>query len=156
MYYTLRREYFWPKMVSDVILNVRNYQDCIQLRKQHLKHQSPMKLFLTTEPLAFVAMELLGPLQITARWNFFFLVVADRSTKTTRCIPLRNTTEDTITAAFLKYCAYAYGVPHYVLKENRKQLIAKFLYSVCGIFSSKTLSHHILLSADRRASRVVP
>lgn len=137
MYYTLRREYYWPQVASDVFSTVRNCRDCIRLRGTHFKHQKLMKLFFANGPLEFVAMDLFGPLKKTARGNTSILFITDRFTKMTRCIPLRNTTAATVAAAFLEYWVYAYGAAQYILTDNGKQFVAKFFDSVCGILGSK-------------------
>ena len=61
MYYTLRREYYWPHMASDSFSTVRNCTSCAAIRGTLVKSQKDLKLFPATGPLEFVAMDLLGP-----------------------------------------------------------------------------------------------
>ena len=84
MYYTLRREYYWPHMASDAFLTVRNCTSCAATRGTLVKNQKDLKLFPAAGPLEFVAMDLLGTLPRTAHGNQHVLVITDRFSKLTR------------------------------------------------------------------------
>ncbi|CDF39905.1 unnamed protein product [Chondrus crispus] len=100
MYYTLRREYYWPHMANDAFSTVRNCASCAAPRGTLVRHQKDLKLFPAAGPLDFVAMDLLGPLPKTAHGNRHVLVMTDRFTKLTRSIPLRTTTAHYLTTAY--------------------------------------------------------
>ena len=143
MYYSLRREYYWPHMANDVFMTVRDCVSCARNRATVQKFQKFMKLFPASGPLEFVAMDLLDPLRKTTRGFTFILVITDRFSKLTRCIPLRTTTAPVVAAAFLDYWVYAYGAPLYVLTDNGKQFTAKFFDAVCSMLGSR----HFLTTA---------
>ena len=104
-----------------------------------------MRLFSTTCPLEFLAMDLLGPLRRTHQGNEYVLVITDRCTKLCRSVPLRNTKAVTVATVFLYLWAYAYGVPSYVLTDNGPQFAAKFFEAVCTMIGIKhvfTTAYH--------------
>ena len=145
MYYTLRGEYYRPHMANDVYATVRNCQSCSATRGSIVRHQKDMKPFPAARPLAFVAMDPLGPLPKTAHGNQFVLVITDRFSKLTRSIALRTTTAAVVANAFLDNWVYVYGAPQYVLTDNGPQFAAKFFDSVCallGILHYLTTAYH--------------
>ena len=133
MYYTLRKNYYWPHMAFDALSVAARCESCAQVRGTQFRHQRLLKLFPATGPLEFVAMDLLGPLSKTKNGNRFILVITDRFSKFTRSIPLRTTTAASVAKAFLDHWVYAYGAPQYLLTDNGPQFIAKFFDSVCGL-----------------------
>ena len=88
-------------MASDAFSTVRNCTSCTATRGTLVKNQKEIKLFPAAGPLEFVAMDLLGPLPKTTHRNQHFLVITDRFSKLTRCIPLRTTTASVVANAFL-------------------------------------------------------
>ncbi|CDF40922.1 unnamed protein product [Chondrus crispus] len=145
MYYTLRREYYWPHMANDAFSTVRNCASCAATRRTLVRHQKDLKLFPAAGPLDFVAMDLLGPLLKTAHGNRHVLVMTDRFTKLTRSIPLRTTTASVVANAFLDNWVYVYGAPRYVLTDNGPQFAAKFFDAVCALLGVRhylTTAYH--------------
>ena len=145
MYYTLRREYYWPHMASDAFSTVRNCTSCAATRGTLVKNQKDLKLFPAAGPLEFVAMDLLGPLPKTAHGNQHVLVITDRFSKLTRSIPLRTTTASVVANAFLDNWVYVYGAPRYVLTDNGPQFAAKFFDAVCALLGVRhylTTAYH--------------
>ena len=51
MYYTLRREYYWPQMASDAFSTLRNCTSCAAARGTLVKNQKDLKLFPAAGPL---------------------------------------------------------------------------------------------------------
>ena len=102
MYYTLRREYYWPHMANDAYSTVQNCASYATTRGTLVKHQKDLKLFPAAGPLAFVAMDLLGPLPKTVHGHQHVLVMTDRFSKLTRSIALRTTTASVVANGFLE------------------------------------------------------
>ena len=133
MYYTLRREFYWPQMANDAFAVVGNCASCAQVRGTRYKAQKFLQLFPASGPLEFVAMDILGDLTRTSRHNRFVLVITDRFSKLTVAIPLRTITAAVVADAFLSHWVFKYGAPKYLLTDNGKQFAAKFFDSVCGL-----------------------
>ena len=51
MYYSIRREYYWPSMAVDCYNTVRNCETCAKNRVKLRKHKKYLRLFSATEPL---------------------------------------------------------------------------------------------------------
>ena len=62
LYATLRRQFYWPSMPSDVYRLVRSCQSCARERIQGVKRSSFLNLFPATAPFQDIAIDILGPL----------------------------------------------------------------------------------------------
>jgi Integrase zinc binding domain len=103
MIQSLRRSFFWPKMALDVTNTVRNCNTCANNRVKERSRSSYLKLFPATRPLAYVAIDILGPLPKTEHANRFLLVMTDRFSKLTKTVPLRTTTAFVCARAFCEH-----------------------------------------------------
>jgi hypothetical protein len=86
---SLRRRLFWPKMALDVTNTVRNCTTCAKNRVGKRSRSRFLKLFPATRPLAYVAIDVFGPLPKTEHGNRFLLVMTDRFSKLAKTVPLR-------------------------------------------------------------------
>ena len=132
-------------MANDVFSVSRDCLSCAAARGTRYKVQKHMKLFPATDPLEFLAMDLLGPLPRTHQGNEYVLVITDLFTKLCRSVPLRNTKAVTVGTLFLYLWVYAYGAPSYVLTDNGPQFAAKFFEAVCTMIGNKhvfTTAYH--------------
>ena len=143
MYETMRRDYYWPHMASDIHQTVTDCRSCARVRGTLRRHQKKLTLFPAAGPLEFVAMDLFGPLPKTAHGNKHILVITDRFTKMCRAIPLRTAQAPQVAQAFLDSWVYPYGVPDTLLTDNGPQFTAKFFESVCGLLGIR----HVLTTA---------
>jgi transposase InsO family protein len=118
-------------MYKDVEETVRQCNSCPKNRVQERKRVSLLKLFPATEPLEFVAIDILGPLPKTVHGNRYLLVITDRFSKLTRTIPVRTTNALAVAKAFCAHWVFAYGPPKFLPSDNGPQFVAKFFLKVC-------------------------
>lgn len=81
MYYALPMEYNWPPMAGDAYATIRNCASCAATRGTLVKNQKGLRLFLASDPLAFVVMDLLRPRTKTVHGNQHVLVINYRPCK---------------------------------------------------------------------------
>jgi transposase InsO family protein len=137
--------FFWRSLYTDVAEVVRNCPICSRNRIHERKRTSFPKLFPATEPLEYVAMDILGPLPKTEHGHRFLLVICDRFSKLTRTVPLRSTSALVVAKAFCEHWVLVYGLPRYLLTDNGTQFTAKFFLAVChdlGISKVFTTAYH--------------
>jgi hypothetical protein len=89
MFRSLRRRYFWRTMAAEVAETVKQCAVCPNNRIRERKRTSFLKLFPAAEPLAYVSIDILGPLPKTEHGNVFLLFITDLFSKLTRIVPLR-------------------------------------------------------------------
>lgn len=144
-YYTMRRTFYWPSMISDIQKMCKDCHTCAKERTRLRSHQSPMKLFPATEPLEFVAIDILGPLPRSTKGHQYILVITDRFTKLTRVTPLHSITAIAVAKAFIDDWVFSYGAPARLLSDNGSQFTAKLFQSACaqlGIKNVFTTAYH--------------
>ena len=139
MYQSLRREFYWPNMALDTHECVRNCSRCAKERINLKAHFQFLKLFPTSRPLEFVAIDILGPLTKTAQGNRFLLVMSDRYSKLAKSVPLASLSSYRVARAFCEHWIFAYGPPSYLLSDKGGQFTAKFFQHVCNILGIRNL-----------------
>ena len=130
---TLRRYVYWPTMVVDVYKHVEQCPACAKNRLCERRHTSAMKLFPALGPFLGLGKDLLGPLTTCRGGHKHVLVMCDRFTKVTRAISLRDATALTVSSAFIKTWAAAYGIPDSVLSDNGPQFSSVCYQGIPGL-----------------------
>ena len=140
MYQTLRQTFYWPSMSMDVYNTVRQCTSCAKERIAKRKHASYLSLFPAKAPLEYVAIDILGPLPYTTgKRNRYLLVIADRYSKLTKTVTLKNITAATVARAFVEHWVFQFGPPAELLSDNGGQFTSKFFQQVCLILCIKKL-----------------
>lgn len=111
LFRTLRREYFWQGVSTRCADFVASCASCARKRLMSQKRVSRMTLFPPSQPLEFVAIDILGPLPETKNGNRFLLVIADRYSKGAQTVPLAKITATDIAHAFFARWISKYGIP---------------------------------------------
>ena len=145
MYDSMRRKYYWPRMMSDIDQTTKDCRQCAEARGTRYKTQKPMKLFPALKTLGFIAMDLLGPFTTTESGSTNILVITDRFSKVAQVTPLSSTTAPAVANAFVTHWVIPYGIPSYLLTDNAPQFVAKFSEAVCLLLGLKhvtTTAYH--------------
>lgn len=101
MYQTLRDHYFWPSLAADVCGWVAECPTEAKIRLMGIRSRAYFRLFPDTEPVAALAVDLVGPLpRIPERYEYMF-VNCDRFAEITRAVPLKNLLALDIVSALL-------------------------------------------------------
>ena len=144
-FYTMRQQFFWPSMAADIRNVSRNCHACAKERVKLRSHQAPMKLFPATEPLEFVAIDILGPLPKAKDGSRYLLVMTDRFSKLTRAVPLKSISALKVAQAFVRHWVLAYGAPARLLSDNGSQFTSKLFQFICtelGIRNAFATTYH--------------
>lgn len=91
LYPTRRQKYYRPSLVADVYGYVAPCATCAENGLMESSQSSAVRLFPSTEPLAAIAVHLLGPLPRKPGGYEYLLVMCDRFTKLTWVSLLKNT-----------------------------------------------------------------
>jgi len=86
MYYTMRKAYYWPSMVTDIHTTITKCMTCAQNRLALRRHTTPLTLFPATEPLMELSVDIFGTIPASKKGNRFILVITDRFAKLTKCV----------------------------------------------------------------------
>ena len=145
MYVSMRLFFYWESMVADVYDNMANCGTCAKGRAGGRRRTNPLRLFLPTEPLSAVCLDLFGPLPKTAMGNRYLFVMADCFSKLTRVVALPRKGAETGASAFCDTWVAFYGPPDTVLTANGPQLTSTLFQGVCrlmGITNLHSKTYH--------------
>lgn len=139
MYYTLRRDWYWPSLALDCYSTVRACTTCAKTRIQLRKHTTHMKLFPSYSPIDFVAIDILGELIRSKNGNRHLLVISDRCTKLVRTVPLNTINAKVVAHAFVHNWVFVYGSPRHLLSDNGAQFTSRFMRETCRILGTQNV-----------------
>lgn len=104
------------------------------------KRASTLKLLSAFEPLASVAIDILGALPKSWCGFQFIIVVADRLSNLVQVVPLKCICSVNVAQEFLKLLIYKYGPSKTTLGDNEKQVTPKSLQSVIHLLEAANVS----------------
>ena len=113
----LQKRYYWPGMATEVQLWITECEICSRCRTPVLSKKAPMKSIEVGQPMELWAMDILGPLPMTARGNQYILVMSDHFTKWVEAVPMTNQRAETVAKAFVDEVVTRHGVPSKLLTD---------------------------------------
>ena len=84
----LQQQYYWPGMASEVQLWITECEECTCKKPIIASQKAPMENIKVGNPMELWAMDVLGPLPVTARGNQYILVMSDHFTKWVEAVPM--------------------------------------------------------------------
>jgi len=139
MYYTMRKAYYWPSMLTDVHTTITKRTTCAQNRLAVRRHTTPLTLFAATESLTELSVDIFGPIPASKKGNRFILVIIDRFAKLTKCVALRRITAITVASAIIDVWVSAYGPPDRILSDQGPQFMSNFFIAVMKMLGIETV-----------------
>jgi transposase InsO family protein len=91
------------------------------------------------------AMDVLGPLPMTARGNQYIMVMSDHFTKWVEAVPMLNQRAETVAKAFVNEVVTRHGVPSKLLPDQGRNFEAdlmKQVFSLLGVRKLRTSPYH--------------
>lgn len=138
MYNMLSQEFYWPHMANYVYKLVETCADCRKTRRYN-PHQRHIKLFPACSTLDFTKVNKLGPLLKTSTGNQFTIVMTYRFSNLTGAVPVSKTTASHSALSLIDSWIMAYGIPHFLLNDNRLQFKGKLFTALCHLGAIKEL-----------------
>ena len=150
----LQKQYYWPGMASEVQLWITECEISSRCRTPVLPKKAPVKGIEVGQPMElWAAMDILGPLPMTARGNQYILVMSDHFTIWVEAIPMTNQRAETVAKAFVDEVVTRHGVPSKLLTDQGRNFEADLMRQVLRQSSRrKKVANFDLPSANRRAS----
>jgi len=145
MYYTMRKAYYWPSMVTDIHNTITKCTTCAQNRLALRRHTTPLTLFPATEPLTELSVDIFEPIPASKKGNRFIFVITDRFAKLTKCVASWRITATSVASAIINAWVSAYGPPDRILSDQGPQSMSNFFIAVMkvlGIETVRTTAYH--------------
>ena len=114
----LQQRYYWPGMASEVQLWIAECEKCNRPKTPVSSQKAPMQSIEIGQPMELWAMDVLGPLPMTARGNQYILVMSDHFTKWVEAVPMPNQRAETVAKAFVNEVVTRHGVPSKLLTDQ--------------------------------------
>ena len=134
----------WPGVVRDVNRMCASCPICQKARPASTTKAPLYPLPVIKEPLARIAMDIVGPLKQTEKGNKYILVLMDYTTKWPEAFPLHNILTKTVVECLVEVMARL-GMPQELLTDNETNFISKVMKQFCiltGIKQIKTYPYH--------------
>lgn len=145
MYRTLRNSFYWVGMAVHCYSHVHNCVQCAKELVRKYKNTTRMTLFPAKEPLADVAMNILGELIKNPRDNRCLLVIVDRYSKIVKTVPLKSISALNVARAFGEHWVTAFGIPKTILTDSGSKLTSRLMsetYRILGAKGVYTTTYH--------------
>ncbi|CAB3992292.1 Transposon Ty3-G Gag-Pol poly [Paramuricea clavata] len=141
----LQRRYYWPGMAAEVQLWIAECEKCNRRKTPVPSQKAPMQSIEIGQPMELWAMDVLGPLPMTARGNQYILVMSDHFTKWVEAVPMPNQRAETVAKAFVNEVVTRHGVPSKLLTDQGRNFEAdlmKQVFSLLGVRKLRTSPYH--------------
>lgn len=130
----IRQYYDWHGMVTDIRAYIKACPIC-QKNKSQGATRAPMVIVSTAKhSFEKIAIDLVGPLPVTDRYNRYVLTVQDSLTKWIMAIPLPNQESDTVARALVEKVFLIFGSPEGLLSDQGANFMSKLIVSICKFF----------------------
>ena len=141
----LQQRYYWPGMAAEVQLWIAECEKCNRRKTPVPSKKAPMQSIEVGQPMELWAMDVLGPLPMTARGNQYILVMSDHFTKWVEAVPMPNQRAETVAKAFVNEVVTRHGVPSKLLTDQGRNFEAdlmKQVFSLLGVRKLRTSPYH--------------
>jgi len=139
----VRRRFYWPGYKEDIIRWTK-WCDVCQRRTDAGRQRAALQSIPVGMPMERMAVDILGPLQVTERGNRFIVVIADYFTKWTEAFALPNHKAATVADCLVTEVITRFGAPHQLHSDQGADFESKLFQEVCkllGINKTRTCSY---------------
>ena len=141
----VRSRFYWPGQRHDVVNWCKACAECASRKSPTRRRRAPMQSGLVGTPMQRVAMDILGPLPVTARENKYVLVVGDYFTKWVEAYPMPNMEAKTVAELFVNHFIARFGVPDVLHTDQGRNFESTLLKETClllGVQKTRTSPYH--------------
>lgn len=141
-YKRIKENYKWPNMKGDIKYFLKLCQSCQRNKHENKAARAPMEITTTSErPFQRLALDVVGPLDLTENGNKFIITMQDDLTKYSYAVPVPNHEAKTIANELVKFITI-FGIPESILSDQGTDFTSNTIKEVNKLFKIK----HILSS----------
>ena len=115
-YHECKSQMYWPTMLKDIQLHVQNCITCIKAKLSNNRQVHSGHLLLPAKANDTIAIDLLGGLPKSGRYNQILVFVCAYS-RFTHCVPMATGTAKEVISHLEEYAKW-YGNPSYLISDN--------------------------------------
>lgn len=125
----------WVNMELDIIDYIKKCHVCQIQKLQRIRHKSEAIIPDTpVNPNDKIAMDIFGPLPVTAQQNEYILSIQDMLTKYLILIPMRNATSESIIEGLFDHYIYTFGSPKHILTDQGQNFVSELIQNFENLF----------------------
>ena len=134
IYKTMKQYVAWFGMLADVKQYVNYCRTCKLAKTNPSKRAGYLQLFTPKAPYEMVAIDLVGPLPVTAKGNKYILTAIDRFSRFLRLMPVQSITGENIAVEFRANWILKHGTPKQILSDRGAQFTGYIFQILCRLF----------------------
>ena len=141
----VQSRFFWYDMKEDVTLWCKTCEACALKARPLKAPRAEMGSVRVGGPFERIAIDVMGPLQETERYNAYILVVSDYFTKWVEAYPLPNQTAPVVADIIAREWVPRYGVPGSIHSDQGTNFTSAVFTGMCtllGIDKTRTTPFH--------------
>ncbi|KAK3521358.1 hypothetical protein QTP70_003433 [Hemibagrus guttatus] len=131
--FRLQTRYYWYKMREDVSLWCHTCASCAAKARPLKRPQAPMGTVRVGAPMERIAVDLMGPMNETERFNRYILVVQDYFTKWVKAYPLPNDQAVTVAEVIAAEWVCRYGAPFTLHSDQGTNFESEVFQTMCEL-----------------------
>lgn len=141
--YRIFSQYFWPHMSTDIKEFIKSCPICQKARPPgSIKPIELGQMEVIGTPFQKVAIDIVGPLQLSDNKNRYILTLVDMATRWPEAIALKNITTQDVYEALLTIFSRM-GFPEEILSDNGPQFSSDMYKQVCELLNIKSIHSSI-------------
>jgi hypothetical protein len=143
----VRSQFFWPGMKKDAAYYITRCMECQKVKDEH-RHPAGLlqPLPIPEKKWEVITMDFITGLPRTNKKHDSIMVVVEKLTKATHCVPVKTThTMTNIAEIFMKEIARLHGIPRTIISDRDKKFTSNFwrvLFKGFGTNLNFSISYH--------------
>lgn len=153
---TLKRRYYWPRMVEDITDYING---CIKCKEMKKLRGAQARMTITDNwqrPMSSIQLDLVGPLP--GRSIRYILTIECQFSKFIMAIPLRTKESKEVAEAFVEKWVLLFGAPESILCDLGKEFMKTFI-DTCALLKiplkTSTAYHHETLGGIENSHKML-
>lgn len=145
MIHLVRERYYWPGWKESVKEWCRKCRTCSTRKMAPPSKRAPLQTLQAGYPLQIVAVDILGPLPVTAQGNKYVLVACDCFTRWVEVYAIQNQEALTVAKTLVDEMFCRFSPPEQLHSDQGRQFEADLLKEVCTllqIHKTRTTAYH--------------
>eukprot|EP00731_Ephydatia_muelleri_P025604 Em0017g687a len=145
MIHLVRERYYWPGWKESVKEWCRKCRTCSTRRMAPPSKRAPLQTLQAGYPLQIVAVDILGPLPVTAQGNKYVLVACDCFTRWVEVYAIQNQEALTVAKMLVDEMFCLFSPPEQLHSDQGRQFEADLLKEVCTLLQiqkTRTMAYH--------------
>ena len=131
--------FYWPGVDRDIKQFVKTCSICQKTKMPGKSGKAPLgEMEIITTPFLKVAIDIVGPLQLTQKKNRYILTLIDIATRWPDAVPLPDIETHTVVEA-LSAMFSRIGFPEQILSDNGPQFKSELYEQICRFFNVKPI-----------------